>query len=465
MTKQPEQTYEFGRFRLNPADRLLRRDAEIVALTPKCFDLLWKLVEKRGHLVEKDELMKAIWPDSFVEEGNFTQNISLLRRALGENSEQPQYIETVPRHGCRFVADVREVREGEVEPGLEEQTGFHSSDAGEREIISGAASIQEEPGLGSQPVGPHGRKILWLTTVTIALAGLALAAVVFLNRGSVRHPVIRSLAVLPLQNLSGDPEQEYFADGMTDALIGGLSKIGALRVISRTSVMRYKSTQKTIPEIGLELRVDTVVEGTVLQAGDRVRISAQLIHAGTDMHLWSGTYEYDLRDILSLQSEVARTVAQEIRIQVTPAEQARLKSVSPLNRSSYLNYLKGRHYRNKQAEELLRKAIRYFQSAIDQDPTYAAAYVGLANCYGVLGTVGVGYPPTEMRPQAIAAARKALEIDEGLAEAHAALANILHYNWDWLAAEKEFKRALELNPNDAQTHRWYCQYLASRGRM
>ena len=463
MNKQPKQTYEFGCFRLNPADRLLRRDGEIVALTPKCFDILWKLVEERGHLVEKDELMKAIWPDSFVEEGNLTQNISLLRRALGENSEQPQYIETVPRHGYRFVAEVREVQEREPEPIPLERVKSHS-DAGEKETKRTTA-IQEEPEVPSQPAVAHGRKILRLTTVAIALAGSVLAAVVFLNRGKFRQPAIKSLAVLPLQNLSSDPEQEYFADGMTDALIGGLSKIGALRVISRTSVMRYKSTQKTLPEIGRELKVDAVIEGTVLRSGDRVRIRAQLIDAATDEHLWSANFEYDLRDILALQSEVAQTVVREIQIKVTPEEQARLKSASRVNRSAYLNYLRGRYGRNKITEEQLKRAIRYFQSAIEEDPAYAAAHAGLADCYNQLIAIGVGYPPTEFRPRALAAARKALNLDDSLADAHATLANILHYNCEWVAAEKEFKRAIELNPNDSAAHRWYSQYFASKGQM
>jgi TolB-like protein/DNA-binding winged helix-turn-helix (wHTH) protein/Tfp pilus assembly protein PilF len=463
MNKQTEPTYEFGRFRLNPADRLLCRDGEVVALTPKCFDILWKLVENRGHLVGKDELMKTIWPDSFVEEGNLTQNISLLRRALSESSEEPQYIETVPRHGYRFVAEVREVQERGIEPIPEERARSHSYVG--KELIGVAASIQEEAESRPQSAGAQTREILRLTMAAAALAGLVIAAVVFLNREKAHHPVIKSLAVLPLQNLSGDPEQEYFADGMTDALIGGLSKIGALRVISRTSVMRYKSTQKTLPEIGRELKVDAVVEGTVLRSGDRVRISAQLIDANTDEHLWSASFEYDLRDILSLQSEVARTVAQEIQIKITPEEQARLKSACPVNRSAYLNYLRGRYHRNKITEEQLNKAIQYLQSAIDEDPAYAPAHAGLADCYNQLMAHGVGYPPAEFRPRAIVAARKALEIDDSLAEAHATLANILHYNCDWLAAEKEFKRALELNPNDATAHRWYSQYFASRGEM
>ncbi|MCK4546377.1 MAG: protein kinase [Candidatus Eisenbacteria sp.] len=275
---------------------------------------------------------------------------------------------------------------------------------------------------------------------------------------------IDSIAVLPLENLSGDSEQEYFVDGMTEALITELSRIKALRVISRTSVMRYKGTDKSVPEIGRDLRVDAVVEGSVVHADGRIRITAQLIEAESDYHLWAESYDRDLRNILSLQKEVARTIAREIRIALTPEEERRLASAETVDSEAYKLYLKGRHHWNKRAEEEIRQSIEYFRQAIDRDPTYALAYAGLADSYGILAFNG-HVPPAEAIPQSRAAVLKALEIDSMLAEAHASHAGILfQFDWDFPAAEAEFRRGLELNPSYATGHQWYGLFLASMGR-
>jgi len=278
-------------------------------------------------------------------------------------------------------------------------------------------------------------------------------------------PQIKSLVVLPLENLSGDPSQEYLADGMTDALIGDLAKIGALRVISRTSAMRYKGAKKSLPQIAGELGVDAVVEGSVQRFGDRVSIRAQLVHAGAERHLWGARYERDLGDVLSLQSEVAQTIAREIRTKITNAERTRLAYKPAVNRKALDDYLRGQYHRNKQTEEQILKAIEYFQSAISADPSYAPAHAGLAECYGVLGSGMVGaLAPQEARRRAEEAAGKALEFDSGLVEAHIVMGYVKMYNWDWAAAEQEFKRAIELNPNNAQARTYYSRYLASIGR-
>ena len=277
---------------------------------------------------------------------------------------------------------------------------------------------------------------------------------------------IRAVAVLPLEDLSGDQVRDYFADGMTEALITNLAKIGALRVISRTSVMQYRGVRRPLPEIARELNVDAVVEGSVLRSGNRVRITAQLIRAATDQHLWAESYERDLRDVLSLQSEVARAIANEIQIKLTPQDQARLASVRSVDPEAYQLYLKGRFYWNKRTEESLKKGIEYFHQAIDLDPNYALAYAGLADCYGLLGWDLFGsLPPREALPIAKAAAKKALEIDDNLAEAHNSLAwTKLVFDWDWLGAQSEFKRAIELNPGYAAAHHWYAECLAGMGR-
>src|SRR5215510_4452283 len=301
--------------------------------------------------------------------------------------------------------------------------------------------------------------------VASALSLLLVTAVGYwkLSPKAVIDPPIGSLAVLPLENLSGDPAQEYFADGMTDALIGDLARIGALRVISRTSVMHYKGTKKTLPEIASELKVDAVIEGTVQRSGDHVRIRAQLIHAATDRHLWAETYERDLHDVLELQGEIAQTIARQIQIKITPDEQARLASARPVNHKAYNDYLLGVYYWNKRTEEHVRKAVDYFQSAIREDPGYAQAYAGMADSYAVLAVMFED--PREFAPKAKAAASKAIEIDGTLAEAHGVLASVIaQYDWDWQGAEREFNRAIELNPGSPTAHQRYSLMLAEMGR-
>ena len=312
------------------------------------------------------------------------------------------------------------------------------------------------------------RNWIW-AMIMLALALVVVVGLWFLSLRTVpQAPLhIESMVVLPLENLSGDPQQEYFADGMTDALIGDLAKIGALRVISRTSAMSYKGTKKSLPEIARELKVDAVVEGTVQRSGDRVGIRVQLIQAATDRHLWAENYERDLRDVLGLQSEIAHAIAREIQTKITSAERVRLTGNRSVNRKAFDEYLQGRYlYWNRRTKENLEKAIENFQSAISEDPTYAPAYVGLADCYNILGTEQISaLPPTAARRQAEEEIGKALELDSELAEAHAALGWVKHFNWDWAAAEREFKLAIELNPNYANAHMFYAGFLTSSGRL
>jgi len=285
-------------------------------------------------------------------------------------------------------------------------------------------------------------------------------------RPNVSPPKIDSIAVLPLDNLSGDPQQEYLADGMTKALIADLGQISALRVISRTSVMRYKGTKKSLPEIAGELNVDAVAEGSVVREGNRVRITAQLIEAKTDRHLWAHSYERDLTSVLALQGEVAQAIANEIKIKVTQQEQVRLAQARPVNPEAYELYLRGWYSLNKaQVPVDAHKAIDYFLQAIDKDPSHALAHAGLAAAYNDLGE-GEGSPSSETFAKAKAAAAKALELDDGLAEGHAELARaVLALDWDWAGAEREFQRALDLNPNSAAVHAGYALHLARVGRL
>ena len=310
------------------------------------------------------------------------------------------------------------------------------------------------------------RRIVTATGITV----VSVLAVLFgLNvgrwreRGLGRRPSIHSIAVLPLVNFSLDPEQEYFADGMTEELISDLAKIRALRVISRTSAMQYKKAHKSLPKIAEELNVDAVVEGTVARSGDRVRITAQLIQAENDKNLWAQSYDRDLRDVLALQSEVAQSIAHAIQITLTPQEQARLEDTRPVNPEAHEAYLKGRYYWNKRTPEGVQKGLEYFQQAIHTDPAYAPAYAGLADCYDLLGTYRV-LPPKEALQKAKTAAIRALELDDKLAEAHASLAAIKFLYLEWDGVEKEFQRAIEVDPGYATAHHWYALFLAATAR-
>jgi TolB-like protein/DNA-binding winged helix-turn-helix (wHTH) protein/Tfp pilus assembly protein PilF len=435
MSEQKSHSYEFGPFRLDPLKRRLLRGGEALRLTPKAFDLLLVLVEESGRTVEKDELLERVWAGTIVEENNLNQNITALRKLLGDSRQESQYIATIPGLGYRFVAEVRKEE-------------FTQSRKDAKEVRTRPSRVF---------------RYAILILVPLVLAAIAYA---WYTREKPR-PAISSLMVLPLENLSGDPVEEYFADGMTDALIGDLAQLGGLHVISRTSSMHYKGTKKSLPQIAGEINVDAVVEGTVQRSGDRVVVRAQLIHAATDRHLWVQTYTRDVRDVLDLQSEIAQAVAREVRIQLTPGEQARFTARRPVQPKAYDNYLQGRYlYWNKRTEENLNKAIELFQNAIKEDANYAPAYVGLADCYNALSVVQISaLPPIEGRRRAEEAATKALELDSGLAEAYTALGYINHYNWNWSAAEQHFKRALELNPSYANAHNFYASYLMSRGRI
>ena len=336
-----------------------------------------------------------------------------------------------------------------------------------------SADLERLGGLALAPEGFAHRPVRhWFTLLVLVLAATALvAAIVVFNvsrlgdrlRGNANPASIRSLAVLPLENLSGDREQEYFVDGMTDELITDLARIGSLRVISRTSVMQYKGTNKPLPQIARELNVDAVVEGTVMRSGDRLRITAKLVQAPNDKHLWAETYERDVRDVLALQGDVARDITDKVQVKLTSQEHARLSGAQPINPETYEAYLKGRYYMVKWTAESTKLAVEYFDQAIKKDPQYALAYAGLAECYA---TVWAPELASEYVSRAEAAATKALEIDDGVGEAHTALAVIRYVHaWDWSGAETEFRKALALSPNDPDAHHWYSHFLLTMGRI
>jgi len=440
--------YEFGPFRLDPAERLLLRDNQTIPLAPKAFDTLLLLVENSGHLLTKDELMKRLWPETFVEEVNLAQNISAIRRALDDKNGGAQYIETVPKGGYRFVGPVR----------VSQPTVPASTPA--RGTIAAPGPLVHRGKLNS-----FRRRVVLGVAVVVVLAVLAWG----IGRGRVRagdsHSPIRSIAILPLQNLSNDPQQEYFVDGMTDELITDLAKIGKLRVISRTSVMSYKGTRKSLGTIASELNVDAVVEGTVLRAGNRVRVTAQLLGASPERHLWADSYQGDLTDVFSLQDRVARSIAREIRVTLTPEEQARLVSVQPSDPEAYDAYVRGRHYAAQITPDGFEKAILNFGRAIELQPRYAQAYADLAETY-CWAAATQAMPAQEGLLKARQAAMKALELDETLSQAHSSLAWVKYaYEWNFAEAEREFHRSLELNPGASWARLWHGMYLAQGNRI
>ena len=448
MSNNPQAAYEFGQFTLFPAEKRLLCDGKAVALAPKVFDTLVLLVENEGRLIPKEELLQALWPDSFVEEVALAHNISQLRKALRDTTEQPRFIETVPKRGYRFIAAVREMGKRFAQVAVPARGGT---------VPSTIQSFRRF------------RPAVWAAFAAMLVLVAGAATYVYLPRigraASGDFPAIHSLAVLPLENLSGDKEQEYFADGMTDELITELGKIGALRVISRTSIMQYKAMRKPLSDIAGKLNVDAVVEGTVLRSGDRVRITAQLVRAATEKHLWAESYEGDLNDVLTLQRNVARGIAREIRIKLSPQEQMILAAAHPVNPKARVAYLKGHFFQNKQTPEALDKSVEFFAEAIKLDPAYAQAYAGLSDTHIYLGIIGI-LPSGEAFPKAKTEALKALELDETLADAYAALGQVSkQYEWDWAKSERMYKRVLELNPNSWLAHVWYAGLLSQTGRF
>lgn len=433
------QPYRFSGFELDLGAGELQKQGRKIRLQGQPLDILVMLLERRGEVVTREELQRRLWPaDTFVDfEHSLNAAVKRLREALDDSADAPQFIETLPRRGYRFIGMLDEGRQ---------------------------PASQRRRGLATL------RQFAYAAIALCTLGGVLLGLNVGGWRDLMLHgshvPRIQSIAVLPLENLSRDPQQEYFADGMTDALIAGLAQVRALRVISRTSILQYKRTQKPLSEIARELNVDAVVEGTVLRDGERVRITAQLVDARTDTHLWAQNYDRDLRDVLALQAGVTRSVTEEVRAQVTPQEHERLiRAQRAVNPQAYEAWLRGNSEWYKLTEQGLRKSADYYEEAIRLDPEYAPAHLGLASSYAVLGQQEI-LPPQEAYAKSRAEALKALELDDELAEAHTVMGWVhRNYDWDWPGAEREFLHGLELNPGSPLVHHGYSAYLEARGRL
>jgi TolB-like protein/DNA-binding winged helix-turn-helix (wHTH) protein/Tfp pilus assembly protein PilF len=425
MVSSSAHTVRFGPFELDLRAAELQHNGSKTKLPEQPFQVLAALLEHPGDVVTREELRQRLWgSDTFVDfEQGLNTAVKRLRELLSDSAEKPQYIETVPRHGYRLMVPV-------------------------------------ESAASPTPPIPAPLQRWKIRLVALALLLVAAAAAVVWRQQLLeffRPAKIDSLAVLPLENLSGNPEEEYFADGMTEALITELGKVRALRVISRQSVMQYKGTNTPVPQIARELHVDAVVEGSAMRIGDKVRITTQLIQANPERHLWSESYQRDLRDILALQSEVAQAITNEVKIKLTPQEQTRLASARPVNPEAYQALLRAKYEKDSQ------KAFAYLQQAIARDPTYAPAYVELAFYY--VDETYRARPVKEAVPLARAALDKALDLDPTLAEAHAMLGYIkFWFDWDWSGAEADLKRTVLLNPNNAYAHFAYGGFLNHVGR-
>ncbi len=444
----------FGAFEADVQAGELKKLGKRISLQEQPFRLLVMLLETPGQVVTREELRSKLWPTTIVDfDHGLNKAISKIREALGDSSGHPRFVETVARRGYRFLADVAVVRNGRDEAAPENPT-------------SGAAAVLAPSLTTYQKIWPRNlaRPLLGVGMVLMLVAASSVAWVFF---HSIYSPAaIHSLAVLPLENISGDASQDYFAEGMTDELTARLAQISTLRVISRTSAMTYKNVRKPLAEIARDLSVDAVVEGNVSRSGDRVRITAELIDAHNDKHIWSDSYDEDIRDTLLLQSRVSRAIARQIRAIVNPQEQLSLAKSKTVDPDAYEAYLKGRYFWNKRTGEGLKTAIGYFNRAITIDPGYAEAYSGLADAYAIAGDWKYGVlPPLDAFSRATAAAAKALALDNSLGEAHASLAFALDlYGWDWDAAEIQYKQAIQLDPGYATAHQWYSWHLFMVGR-
>lgn len=412
MNRPAYYVYEFGPFRLNPLEGLLLLGTTPVPLTPKVFETLVILVQNSGHVVNKDDLMNEIWPNTNVEEANLTQNVFTLRKALDQHHPGRSYIETVRKRGYRFSTNVRKVPDG-------------SKVAVEQDASLPAIEAKAEES----------------------------------------RPAIHSLAVLPLANASTDPNAEYLSDGITESIINNLSQLSGLRVMARSTVFRYKGREVDAQQVGRELGVDAVLTGRVLPLGNRLIIRIELIEVADGWQIWGEQYDPEPLDIIAVQAEMAREISEKLRLKLTGQQKKLLAKRYTDNTVAYHAYLKGRYYWNKRTEEGFKKGIEYFQQAISEDPDYALAYAGLADCYNLLNSYGV-LQPSESAPLIKTLAKQALKIDNTLAEAHAALGHVkMMHDWDWPGAEREFKHAVGLNPNYATAHHWYALYLRALGHF
>ncbi|HJU53122.1 MAG TPA: winged helix-turn-helix domain-containing protein [Pyrinomonadaceae bacterium] len=466
-----EHIFEFDGYRVSSAQRRLLHRGEPVPLAPKAFDLLLLLLRHNGEVLEKDELMKRLWPDSFVEEANLNVHISALRKAFGESAQNPRYINTIPGRGYRFKAELgRAPGEEASEIILRERTTARvvlteevrdDSDLAENAVVvTRSHALQKN-------VRRMAHRPAILVACAVALF-LGLAFVLYFRRAPEgNNPTgagapVRSLAVLPFKSLGGG-DDEHLGVGVADTLITRLSRLKAVTVRPASAVLPYADAAHDPVEVGQELGVEAVLEGSIQREGERVRVTVRLIGVSDRRVLWGGQFDEQFKGILDVQDTISQKVAESLTPELSEGQRKSLVKRHTNDTEAYQSYLKGRHFWNKRSAEGLRRAVEFFHRAIEEDPQYALAYAGLADAYSMLGE-HTGRSPKEYRQQAKAAAVKALELDDELAEAHASLAYLRMREWDWASVESEFKRALEINPNYATARQWYSIFLELTGR-
>ncbi len=456
-----QSSIRFGEFELEPRSGELRKDGTLVKLQPQPLKVLALLVANAGRLVTREEIQRAVWAgETFVDfEHGLNFCIKQIRTALGDNAQAPLYIETLPRRGYRFIAP--------VEKSEQSKDANHSTDASS-EIANVEAAPPAKPEAVISPA--PGRPVMnWRVPALVLIPLLIIGAYLVWQRfAAVTRPANTKvmLAVMPFENLSSDPEQDYFSDGMTEEMIAQLGSLQPARlgVIARTSAMTYKRGAKDIRQIAGELNVDYILEGSVRREGDRVRITAQLIQTSDQTHLWSESYERNGQNVLAVQSEVARSIARALALELLPAERAETNA-GVFSIEAHDAYLKGRYLWNKGRSDYIEKSVSQYEQAIEIAPDYAPAYAGLSDSYIMLGMY-YRLSPAEAYAKAKSAAARALELDEGLSEAHTSLGTIrFRFDWDWPEAEREFKRALELNPSYSRAHHDYAWFLVAMERF
>ncbi len=463
MTRHSKHLYEFGPFRIDTGQRLLIRNEKVVAVTPKVFDTLLVLVERAGRVVEKSELMNALWPDTFVEESNLTFNISTLRKTLGKNSEDGQYIETIPGRGYRFVATIREVT---TEPAGSAVVEDNRLQAATKERKKMGQTTRETSGLRKRPWWKVYQKSLWIFLVLCGLViGFAFTWIWQAQTRAQEAVRIGSIAVLPLKQLGTEKDQDYLGAGIADSLIIRLNKLGKFAVRPTSSVLKYAAPGQDPKLAGRELKVDAVLDGRFQRMADKIRVTLQLLRISDGATLWADEFEENFSNIFTMQDSIAEKMVKTLSLELSGEEKTRLAKRYTENPEAYQLYLRGRYFWNKRTGESIKKSISYFNQAITKDPNYALAYDGLADAYYILGAYGA-LPTKEFTSKAKAAALRALQTDATLSQALTTLAAITSsYDWDWLEADRQFKRAFESNPNYATAHQWYAEHLARTGHL
>ena len=492
VTSPNEEAYRFDRFQIDAVKRVLLRDGEIVRLTSKRFDILLTLVRNSQRVVDKDELMSAVWPDTVVEESNLTHNISALRRALGESPEEHRFIVTIPGQGYRFVASVSQAAGNDDQEIVYERTRSSlviEEEAGANEAVShaleGGLKAMTASGYNSKdmielPKEPRAIAVLpddqtrpawWAETRTLAvalalvLALVAIGLIVYLLRPAPVGEPVRSMAVLPFKPLVAETQDESLEMGIADTLIAKLSNIREINIRPISAVRKYAGLEQDAVAAGRQQKVDAVVDGQIQKSGEKIRVTVRLVRIADGAQLWAAQFDERLTDIFRVQDSISERVAAALAVKLTGEEKQRLVKRHTENTEAYELYLKGRYYLNRLTDEGTLKGLEYFQQAAEKDSNFALVHAGIAEAYNALAGFNV-LQPREVYPKARSAAEMALKLDDLLPQAHAALAMIkLAYDWDWSGAEKEFKRALELNPSDSDAHYWYGYYLSFVGRF